>query len=142
MAAPFRKEKEVMPVLDREAILQADDIKIEPVEVPEWGGTVLVKGMTGAERDRFETAMIENPGKSSKVNLRDMRAKLCSLTIVNENGKLLFTPADIKELTKKSALALQRVFEVARDLSGIGDDDVEELTEGLEDVPFGDSASD
>jgi len=131
-----------MPILGREDILQADDIKTESVEVPEWGGTVLVKGMTGSERDRFELAMISDPGKSSKVNLSDMRAKLCSLTIVNENGKLLFTPSDIKDLSGKSAAALQRVFEVARDLSGIGEDDVKELTEGLEDSPFEDSASD
>ena len=136
------KSKDSMPVLNRDDILGADDIQTEAVEVPEWGGTVLVKGMTGAERDRFEVAMISDPGKSTKVNLSDMRAKLCSLTIVNENGKLLFTPADIKELTKKSASALQRVFEVARELSGIGEDDVKELTEGLEDIPFADSASD
>jgi len=139
--AVFDKKKD-MRILSREDIAQADDIVIEAVDVPEWGGTVLVKGMTGAERDRFEIAMIADPGKSTKVNLADMRAKLCSLTIVDENGKLLFTPADIKMLTKKSAVALQRVFTVARELSGIGDDDVKELTEGLEDNPFGDSVSD
>ena len=136
------KSKVDMPILTRDGILQADDIVTEAVEVPEWGGTVLVKGMTGAERDRFELGMVENPGKSAKVNLADMRAKLCSLTIVNENGKLLFTPADIKALTKKSAAALQRVWEVARELSGLSDDDVEELTEGLKDSPFEDSPSD
>ena len=130
------------PILGRDEILQADDIQTEAVEVPEWDGTVLVKGMTGAERDRFELAMISEPGKSAKVNLSDMRAKLCSLTIVNEDGKLLFTPSDIKELTRKSAAALQRVFEVARELSGIGDDDVAELTEALEDSPFEGSPSD
>ena len=138
----FKGKGKDMPILGREAILQANDIVTESVEVPEWGGAVLVKGMTGAERDRFELGMVRNPGKDAKVNLDDMRARLCSLTIVNENGKLLFTPADIKELTKKSASALQRVWEVARALSGIGDDDVAELTEGLEDSPFEDSVSD
>lgn len=136
------KSKNDMPILGREDILQADDIVTEAVPVPEWGGTVLVKGMTGAERDRFELAMIEKPGKSAKVNLSDLRAKLCSLTIVNENGKLIFTQADIKKLTEKSASALQRVFEKARELSGIGDDDVAELTEALEDIPFESSPSD
>ena len=136
------KSKNDMPILGRDEILQADDIKTEAVDVPEWGGTVLVKGMTGSERDRFELAMISDPGQSTKVNLSDMRAKLCSLTIVDEAGKLLFTPSDIKKLSGKSAAALQRVFEVARELSGIGDDDVEELTEGLEDSPFEGSVSD
>ena len=48
----------------------------------------------------------------------------------------------IKALSEKSAAALQRVFEVAQRLSGITDDDVEELAEGLEDIPFEGSASD
>ena len=130
-------------VLNREDILQADDIQIELVPVPEWGGEVYAKGMTGSERDRFETSIIMVDGKSNqKLNLADMRAKLCALAICDEDGKKLFTQADIKELGKKSAAALQRVFKVAQRLSGLTDDDVNELSEGLEESPFVDSPSD
>ena len=133
-----------MPILGREDILQADDIKRELVEVPEWGGTVWVKGMTGAERDRFEGSIVRvgQDGKDSKMDLSNIRAKLCSMAICDESGKKLFTQADIKELTDKSASALQRIFLVAQNLSGIGDDDIKELSEGLEDRPFEDSVSD
>ena len=74
--------------------------------------------------------------------MRDLRAKLCSQTICDEDGKKLFTPADVKELSEKSALALQRVFEVAQRLSGLTEEDLEELGEGLEDSPFEGSAFD
>ena len=137
----FDKDK-TMPVLSREDILKVDDIQIEFVEVPEWGGSVFVKGMTGAERDRFESGIIEISGDDSKVNMTDIRAKLCAVSVCNEDGKKLFSPADIKELSKKSASALQKVFEVAQRLSGITDDDVEELAGELEESPFEDSAFD
>ena len=136
------KKNKNMPILDRDAILAASDIQTELVEVPEWGGSVFVKGMTGAERDRFESGIIAFGDKSEKIDMRDLRAKLCSQTIVNDKGKKLFTAADIKALSNKSAVALQRVFEVAQRLSGLTEADIKELEEGLEDRPFGDSVSD
>jgi len=131
-----------MSVLNREDILGADDLIIERVSTPEWKGDTFVKGMTGAERDRFEAGIITVDSKSEKVDMRDIRAKLCSETICDESGKKLFTQADVKALSQKSAAPLQRCFEVAQKLSGITDDDVEELAEGLEDRPFDDSALD
>lgn len=130
-----------MSVLNREDILGADDILIEQVPVPEWGGDVFVKGMTGSERDQFEAGVISIDGEKQRVDMRDIRAKLCSKSICDEDGKKLFSTADVKELSQKSAVALQRVFKVAQRLSGITDDDVEELAEGLEDRPFEGSAS-
>lgn len=129
-----------MKTLNRDDILKADDIGRELVPVPEWGGDVYVKGMTGAERDKFEASIVEQRGKKQNLNMTNIRAKLASLTICDEQGKRLFTEADIAKLSEKSASALQRVFAIAQRLSGIGDADVEELAEGL-DTPFGDSPS-
>ncbi len=135
-------------VLGAKDIMDADDIMIEKVPVPEWGGSVYVKGMTGLERDKFEGDIIKfstggKPGKSKEIlNLANMRAKLCSMTICDEDGKRLFSEKDARKLGGKSAAALQRVFTKAQELSGITDEDVEELTEGLEESPFEDSAFD
>lgn len=131
-----------MTTLKREDILKVSDIQKQLVSVPEWGGEVYVKGLTGAERDKFESGMIENRGKDQKVNLANIRAKLASLSICDEDGKRLFTESDVQALSQKSATALQRVFEVAQKLSGLGNDDVEELTAGIKESPFADSASD
>ena len=131
-----------MTLLNRESILQADDLPKELVDVPEWGGAVYVRSLTGAERDRFESGMIEQRGKNQKMNLSNIRAKLAALTVCDEEGKRIFSSADIDELSKKSAAALDRIFAVARRLSGLGEDDVKELAEGLKDDPLEDSPSD
>ena len=113
--------------LTREQILQADDLKTESVEVVEWGGMVLMRGLTGTERDALEGSMIEIRGKSRQLKLENIRAKLVAMTIVDEAGKRLFSDEDVRELGHKSASALQRVFEVAQRLSGLRAEDVEEL---------------
>ena len=130
-----------MPILNRDAILASNDLPKELVTVPEWGGDVYVRGLTGKERDAFEAGMIEQRGKSQTVNLQNIRAKLASMSICDETGKRIFTDADMAQLSGKSAVALQRVFEVARRLSGLGDGDVEELTKGLEENPLEGSPS-
>lgn len=121
-----------MAVLKRDAILQAQDLPIELVAVPEWGGEVCVRALTGAERDAFEQSIVEQKGKSTKMDLHNLRAKLVSLTVVDEDGKRLFTDSDAKLLGNKSAVALNRVFEVAQRLSGLKPEDVEELTKNSE----------
>lgn len=114
--------------LSRDDILGADDLPSEEVEVPEWGGTVWVRSMTGLERDVFEASLTQGAG-DKKVNLKNIRARLVSLTAVDEEGTRLFSDADIAELGAKSAAALDRVFSVAQSLNGLGNEDVEELAE-------------
>lgn len=107
--------------LSRDEILGANDIKSIEVEVPEWGGTVLVGMMNGTSRDRFETEMISSKGK---VNIR---AKLAAITLVDAEGKPLFSYDDAEALGQKSAAALDRVFEAACKFNRITGEDVEEL---------------
>ena len=132
-----------MDALTRENILEIQDIQIELVQIPEWGedAVVYVKGMTGAERDKFESSLVVLRGKSQTLNMANIRAKLASLTICDENGKRLFSEQDVQVLSQKSASALQRVFVVAQKLSRIGDEDIEELAEGLKADPFDGSPS-
>ena len=130
-------------ILNKTEILNVNDIVVEEVQIPEWGkdATVYVKGMTGAERDKFESSLVVLRGKSQTLNMANIRAKLASLTICDKDGKRLFTEADVQELSQKSASALQRVFVVAQKLSRIGDEDIEELAEGLKADPFDGSPS-
>jgi hypothetical protein len=129
-------------VLTKADILGASDIQRERVAVAEWGGEVYVKGLSGAERDRFENSIISMRGKDQKINLSNIRAKLASLSICDEDGNRLFTDADVQALSRKSAAALQRVFAVAQRLSGLAAEDVEELAEGLKENPFDASPTD
>ncbi|GHF73909.1 hypothetical protein GCM10018787_23250 [Streptomyces thermodiastaticus] len=122
-----------MAYLSAEQILDADDLPWEDVEVPEWGGTVRVRGMSGTDRDRFEAAMLSKDMRSvSKESaLERYRARLAAACIVDENGQRMFrSDAEIKRLGEKSAQALQRVCDVASRLSGLTDADQEELLGG------------
>ena len=121
-----------MSLLTRDQILQAEDTRTTDVPVPEWGGTVRVKELTGQQRDQYELYVNQNL-KSERLNAR---AHLVALCAVDEAGKRLFTSKDIIELGKKSAAALDRVWEAARILSGIGPEAEAQAAEG-----FGDDQS-
>lgn len=131
-----------MPILNRDAILQTSDIRKELVSVPEWGGDVYVRSLTAAERDQFEASLIVQRGKQQEINLKNARAKLAVLAICDEQGQRLFSDADLAEMGKKSAGALQRVWIVAQRLSGITDEDMEELTKNSTSGQSDDSSSD
>ena len=116
-----------MPILTRDAILAAVDIKTETVAVPEWGGEVLVGAMNGAARDEWEQSLIRRVGSKSEPNLANVRARLVAATVVDENGQRMFSADDVEALGQKSSAALERVCKVAQRLNGLGDADLEEL---------------
>lgn len=121
-----------MSLLTKDAILKADDLTFEDVAVPEWGGTVRVRMLTGAERDAFEDSVVSRKGKNVKTNLSNIRARLVALCLVDANNNRLFEDTDVRALGKKSAAALDRVFSKAQELNGLTEKDVEELAENLD----------
>ena len=131
-----------MTMLTREQILQADDIKTEVVQVPEWEGDVIVRALMGNARDKFEQGMIEQKGKKIKLDRVGARAKMCALSCVDEEGNLLFTEMDVIALGKKSSAALDRVYEVASRLSGLDEEDMDELVGNSESNQSDNSTSD
>ncbi len=108
-----------MTHLNRDQILSAVDLKTEDVPVPEWGGTVIVRELTGTERDAYESSIVKTNGTKVTVDSRNLRAKLVAMSCVDEDGALLFTSDDVVELGKKSAAALDRIVDVAKRLSRI-----------------------
>lgn len=113
-----------MALLTKSAILKAQDFKTTDVDVPEWGGTVRLRTMSGTERDEFEQLCMQ---ASKNNSFAGMRARLVSLTAVDETGERLFNDKEVEALGNKSSKALQRLFDSAQKLNGITDDEVEEL---------------
>jgi len=108
-------------ILTKDQILEVDDLKSVSVEVPEWGGTVLVRSMNGSDRDAFDSSLyITNADGSRTAEMSNLRSKLVALTMVDEANVRLFEVADIPRLALKSAAALERVFEAAQRINGIG----------------------
>jgi hypothetical protein len=129
-------------VLGRDDILAAPDIHPQKVEMPEWGGCVYVRGLTARERDAFESSIVSvDKNGERKVNARNVRARLVALGVCDEAGQPVFTENDVNGLGKKSALALERLFDTIRHLSGMTDADLAEL-EGNSDGQSGGSLTD
>lgn len=111
-------------MLTREQILAVDDLQTETVQVPEWGGEVVVSVMWGDARDEWEASL---RGTDDKMMTKGARAKLVACCVVGEDGNLLFTIEDVVKLGRKSARALDRVASVALRLNKLTDKSVEEL---------------
>src|SRR5688572_25748018 len=131
-----------MPFLTREQILEADDTRYETVECPEWGGDVRLRSISGTKRDAYEQSLVEERGTSRKMNLRNARAKLIILCAIDETGRPLFTSEDLRGLGNKNAAPLDRLFDAARKLTGMSDNDVEKLTENFGETDDGEGTSD
>jgi hypothetical protein len=131
-------------ILSKSQILQAVDIKTSEVAVPEWGGDVLVREFSGADRDAFESSMVRiNAEGQRETDLSNMRAKLVAMCLVDhETGERMFSDAELALLGKKSAAALQRVFEVAQRLNGLSADDVKDAEKNSATGPSAGSTSD
>lgn len=113
--------------LTRDQILEAADLVIEPVPVPEWGGDVGVRVMSAADRDAFEASMIEvGEDGRRRPHLVNMRAKLVAAAACDDAGNRIFADEDVLLLARKSSAALNRVYEAAARLNGLGNRSVED----------------
>jgi len=130
-----------MPLLGKDAIFAAEDIATERVAIPEWGGEVMVRGLTGAQRDAWEASMRVQRGKKVEMDMTNFRARLCVLCVVDETGQLIFHGGDVDALAGKSGAALDRIYAAAARLSGISDEDAEDLAKNSRTTDGGPSSS-
>jgi hypothetical protein len=109
--------------LSREQILSGNDRipNLQVVQVPEWGGEVSLRPMTGKERERFEASA------SSKIPDGTIRARLVALSACDDRGEPLFGEADVEALADKSGVALERIFQAAIRINGVSKAAIEDL---------------
>jgi hypothetical protein len=119
-----------MATLSKAALLgpAAVGLPRKTLHITELDGDVIVQGLTAAQRDEFEGSLVVGKGRKRDVNMKNMRAKLVVLTVIGEDGQRLFTESDIAQLGAMRADILDRIFAVAKELSGLSDQDEEDLT--------------
>ena len=108
--------------LTKSQILAALDLPREEVEVPEWGGTVIMQGLSAKSREAYEASQLDmeasGPG-GVVMRLHNPRTTLVALSLVGEDGKPLYSTDEIDELSEKSSLVIERLFDVAARLCGL-----------------------
>lgn len=118
----------------KDLLKKAGDLKTEAVEVPEWDGVVMVKEMTAAQRDEFDDWILK-----SGDNRASFRAKVVAMCAVDEEGKPLFSPLDIPDLSKTSSKALGRISKKIFEISGFSQESVAVIEKNSEPVQSEDS---
>jgi len=113
----------------RQQIIEADDIQVEPLFVPEWGVTIEVRGMNGHARAKYmEDFRDPESGRINYPALYPIAIIECSYD--PDTGERIFEPGDQDIINTKSGKALERVASVVMRLSGMGDDVEKELGNG------------
>ncbi len=120
-------------------INDAIDAPFEEIYISEWAGKVRVRAMTGHERNEFENLLERQDGRVKGSD--NFRVKLCAMSIIGEDGKLLFGPSQVDALGKKSAVALDRIFAVALRLNVLSTEAREHLRKNSEGEPGEGSSS-
>jgi hypothetical protein len=106
-------------MLTRISFLAPQPPERRPITVPGLG-SCFVRAMSAGERDEFEVA--HSKGKS-----RDFRARLVACTVCDENGDLVFQPADIPALSALPASTLQPLVAMAVEVNRLSEADVADL---------------
>jgi hypothetical protein len=109
--------------LDRKSILAADDVRKEKVAVPEWGGDVYLRVLSGTDRDRFEESYADQKMKA-------FRIRFLLMALCDERGERLFADDEGDILGKKSSVVINRLFEAGWRINALSQEAVDALGEG------------
>lgn len=121
-------------VLSKDQILNAKDLHTETVDVPEWGGEVMIRVMRGVDRDAFENLCARHKGIQ---NVPNVFARLCGMCICDDAGNRLFSEKEIDALGQRSCVALGKVWDAAIRLNRLNADEIESAEKNSEAAPSG-----
>ena len=99
----------------------------EEVDVPEWGGKILLRCMTGKDLAAYNKSMLDIKGGTATYNPTNGLAKLLARAICDGEGRRVFSEADIDELGNKDGQVLERIAKVARRLNRLDGESADDL---------------
>lgn len=131
-----------MAVLDKKAILDLRDVKVQKIRVPQWDEImgdeveVYIRRFTAGDRDYFEK-------HSEKGTLSDARSRIVVAGLCDEKGNALFTPEEFGLIAAKDADAVTHIFSEILTFNGMGKDNkaLEQAEKNSEAIPGEDSTT-
>lgn len=113
-------------------ILQAQDIATKEIEVPEWGGNILIKQLSRGQQDEYLKRQFgarmrqDTKAKTQELDLSNMYghdAFLLVCAVCDDNAKPIFTAAQIDALKQKNGEVIGRIAKEILQFSGMVEDD-------------------
>lgn len=107
--------------LSREEIIAAINTRASettPVDVPEWGGDVLIRRLSAADAERS--------GMTGDQKTPELVARVIAMSLVDDAGERLFSEADVAELAKVDVAVAARVFAACVKANGLSSDELDE----------------
>lgn len=101
--------------------------KLATERVSAWGGEVLIRELSGLEREKFQLSIWRDK-ESSQTNIR---ARLVALGVIGDDGQRIFADDDIEALGATGGADLERVYDAIHRISKLGREDIEEAEKNL-----------
>ena len=128
--------------LTRDQIVSEHPLRVQDVDVPEWEGSVRIRELGALEAEQFWAGIVKDRGPKGDGTPPNFRARLLVECIVDDDGKRMLQAGDEDVLANKSSAVLQRLFDVACELSGITEAEIEEIAGNSEGEPADSSPTD
>lgn len=115
-------------MLTREQILGMNAEKRETVDVPEWGGPVLVRSVSAAQEEQWFN-IVNDWNEKGICAPAGKRGSLVMMGCINEDGTPLFTEKDAAWIggPRCSVDAIDRLFAAIQRLSGMTAEEAAEI---------------
>jgi hypothetical protein len=107
------------------------------VLVPEWGGHVWLHPLSARQHHLLEAALAQHRGREDDEEspTLNLRARVVAMSARDDEGHHLFGPQDIPLLAEKSARALDRLYSICQEISGLRTEGLSEVAKKLRDAP-------
>jgi hypothetical protein len=113
--------------IGRDSFLSQKPTRTREVDIPEWGGIVRVKALSGAERDAIEQKQFDQGRRSTRVTVAGFRARLVVFGVIDEEGNRIFNESDLPAINEMDGSVIDRIATAVSELSGYTPAEVERL---------------
>ncbi len=117
--------------ITRDALLGVAKRRYATVEV-DGLGKVRIRSLTELERSRIEASLRDKKGNLSGNRMIDLKCRMIVETLVDGDGNLLFTNADIERIRQQDSKVTNTLTDAIQAHVGFTDEDMEDLEKNCE----------
>jgi hypothetical protein len=109
-----------MTVLSRDKLLKVKaEVPTEKISVPELGGEVIIRGMTGKEQTIFNRSVVKKGGDRNEVDDELFASKLIVQCLTDEKGERLLKEDEFAIVQGWPASVFQKLAQASLRVNGL-----------------------